>query len=128
MDWVNMIAILALLQFIYFGILVGKARGKYNIDAPAVSGHPEFERYYRVQMNTLEMLVFFLPTLYLFAEYVSPVIGAVLGAIYLIGRFLYQRSYVKDPKTRSLGFGLTILPTLGMALTTLVFIFMSLAA
>lgn len=128
MDWVNMIAILALLQFIYFGILVGKARGKYNIDAPAVSGHPEFERYYRVQMNTLEMLVFFLPTLYLFAEYVSPVIGAVLGAIYLIGRFLYQRSYVKDPKTRSLGFGLTILPTLGMALTTLVFIVMSLAA
>lgn len=128
MHWVNMIAILALLQFIYFGILVGKARGKYNIDAPAVSGHPEFERYYRVQMNTLEMLVFFLPTLYLFAQYVSPVIAAALGAVYLIGRFLYQRSYVKDPKTRSLGFGLTILPTLGMALTTLVFIVMSLAA
>ena len=101
MHWVNLIAILALLQFIYFGILVGQARGKFNVEAPAVSGHPEFERYYRVQMNTLEMLVFFLPTLYLFAQYVNPLIGAGLGLIYLIGRFLYQRSYVKDPKTRS---------------------------
>lgn len=126
MHWVNLIAVLALLQFIYFGILVGKARGKYNVDAPAVTGHPEFERYYRVQMNTLEMLVFFLPTLFLFAEYVSPVIGAILGVVYLIGRVIYQRSYVKDPKTRSLGFGLTILPTLAMALTTLVYIVISL--
>lgn len=128
MHWVNLIAILALLQFIYFGILVGKARGKYQVEAPAVSGHPEFERYYRVQMNTLEMLVFFLPTLYLFAQYVNPLMGAGLGLIYLIGRFLYQRSYVKDPKTRALGFGLTILPTLAMALSTLVFIVMSLIA
>jgi len=127
MHWVNLIAILALLQFIYFGILVGQARGKFNVEAPAVSGHPEFERYYRVQMNTLEMLVFFLPTLYLFAQYVNPLIGAGLGLIYLIGRFLYQRSYVKDPKTRSLGFGLTILPTLAMALATLVYIVMNLA-
>ncbi|GGG55128.1 membrane protein [Pseudohongiella nitratireducens] len=126
MHWVNLIAILALLQFIYFGILVGKARGKYKIDAPAVSGHPEFERYYRVQMNTLEMLVFFLPTLYLFAEYVSPLIAAGAGVIYLIGRFLYQRSYVKDPKTRSLGFALTILPSLAMALVTLIYIVMGL--
>lgn len=128
MHWVNLIAILALLQFIYFGILVGQARGKYKVEAPAVSGHPEFERYYRVQMNTLEMLVFFLPTLFLFAQYVSPLIGAGLGLIYLVGRFLYQRSYVKDPKTRSLGFGLTILPTLAMALATLVYIVMSLLA
>lgn len=128
MHWVNLIAILALLQFIYFGILVGQARGKFNVEAPAVSGHPEFERHYRVQMNTLEMLVFFLPTLYLFAQYVNPLIGAGLGLIYLVGRFVYQRSYVKDPKTRSLGFGLTILPTLAMALATLVYIVMSLIA
>lgn len=128
MHWVNLIAILALFQFIYFGILVGQARGKFNVEAPAVSGHPEFERHYRVQMNTLEMLVFFLPTLYLFAQYVNPLIGAGLGLIYLVGRFIYQRSYVKDPKTRSLGFGLTILPTLAMALATLVYIVMSLIA
>ena len=126
MHWVNLIAVLAILQYLYFGILVGKARGKYNVEAPAVSGHPEFERYYRVQMNTLEMLVFFLPSLYLFAEYVDAIIAAGLGLVYLIGRFLYQQSYVKDPKTRGLGFGLTILPSLAMALVTLVYIVISL--
>jgi len=126
MHWVNLIAVLAILQYLYFGILVGKARGKYNVEAPAVSGHPEFERYYRVQMNTLEMLVFFLPSLYLFAEYVDAIIAAGLGLVYLIGRFLYQQSYVKDPKTRDLGFGLTILPSLAMALVTLVYIVISL--
>ncbi|MDF1621843.1 MAG: MAPEG family protein [Pseudohongiella nitratireducens] len=126
MHWVNLIAVLAILQYLYFGILVGKARGKYNVEAPAVSGHPEFERYYRVQMNTLEMLVFFLPSLYLFAEYVDAIIAAGLGLVYLVGRFLYQQSYVKDPKTRGLGFGLTILPSLAMALVTLVYIVISL--
>jgi hypothetical protein len=35
---------------------VGILRGRHNIRAPAASGHPLFERAYRVQLNTLEQL------------------------------------------------------------------------
>ena len=86
-----------MLQYILFAVLVGLRRGKYGVNGPAVTGHPVFERYFRVQMNTLELLVALLPGLWLFAHYVSPAGLAVLGAVYLVGRFLYLRSYVSDP-------------------------------
>ncbi len=57
---------------------VGRARGKYGIQPPATSGHPAFDRAFRVQMNTLENAVAFLPALWLFAMYVSGVwVGGV---------------------------------------------------
>jgi uncharacterized MAPEG superfamily protein len=112
--------VLALLQYIYFGALVGQARGKFGVNGPAVTGHPVFERYFRVQMNTLELLVAFLPALWLFAQYISPMWAAILGAIYLVGRFLYLRAYVADPAKRGLGFGLSMLPTLALLLGGLI--------
>lgn len=120
MELVAIVVVLSLLQYIYFGALVGRARVKYKIDAPAVSGDPIFERYYRVQMNTLESLVIFLPSIFIFASYISANIAAALGIIFIIGRQLYQRAYVKDPKTREVGFLLTILPSLILALGGLV--------
>lgn len=114
MAWVLIVIVLALLQFQAFGFAVAKARGRYGVSAPATTGHPEFERYFRVQMNTLEQLILFLPAIWLFAQFVDPHWAAALGAVYLIGRLIYFASYVKDPKTRSLGFGLTALPTLIM--------------
>lgn len=119
MAWVLIIIVLALAQFIGFGIAVGGARSRYGVRAPATSGHPEFERYFRVQMNTLEQLVVFLPAIWLFAQFISPRWAAALGAVYLAGRMIYFMSYVKDPKTRSLGFGLTMLPILVMLLGVL---------
>jgi uncharacterized MAPEG superfamily protein len=112
MEYVALVIVGALLQYFYFGILVGNARGKYNVAAPAITGHPVFERYYRVHQNTLEMLVIFIPAIVLFAYWVRPDLGAGIGAVYLIGRIVYLRAYVSDPGSRSLGFGLSILPTL----------------
>ena len=119
MAYVLLVIVLALLQFVLFGILVGRARGKYAVQAPAVHGHEIFERYFRVHMNTLEQLVVFLPALWLFAQFVSPHWAAGLGAVYLVGRTLYLLSYVKDPKSRGLGFALSSMPSLVMLIGVL---------
>ncbi len=111
MAYVDIVTALALLQFIVFLMQVGRARGKFGVLAPAVTGNEIFERHLRVQQNTLEQLILFIPGLYMFAHYFSPLWAAGLGVIYLIGRQVYSASYVKDPKTRSAGFGLTFLPS-----------------
>jgi glutathione S-transferase len=110
MPWVVIVTVLAVLQFFAFGILVGRARQKYQVAAPATTGNAVFERYFRVQMNTLETLVVFLPALWLFALQVNAAWAAGLGAVYLVGRQIYLHSYVKEPKSRSLGYGMSSLP------------------
>ena len=111
MKYVHIIATLAVFQFVVFSFLVGRAREKYGVKAPAISGHEKFDRVFRVQMNTLEQIVCFLPALFLAAHYWSPIFAAVAGLVYLIGRLVYRQSYVSDPSTRGLGFILTIIPT-----------------
>lgn len=111
MNAVHIIALLAVCQFIMFGVLVGQARTKFGVKAPAVTGHEQFERVFRVQMNTLEQLVCFLPALLIAASYWPQMYVAGIGAVYLLGRWMYWRSYVKTPSTRGLGFVLTLLPT-----------------
>jgi glutathione S-transferase len=120
MAWVELITVLALLQFIYFGLLVGSARERFGVKAPAITGHETFERYFRVQMNTLELLVALLPALWLATAYVAAYWVALLGLIYLIGRFVYLRAYVAEPSKRSLGFGLSGLPILVLLLIDLI--------
>lgn len=100
----------ALLQFIYFGIEVGRARGRFGIQAPAITGHPEFERYFRVHVNTLEQLAVVLPSSFAFAYLVSDLWAAVAVAVYVVGRFIYFNSYVSDPSKRGLGFMLSAFP------------------
>lgn len=114
MNWVQIVGLLALAQYFYFGALVGRARGKYGVKAPATSGHPQFERAYRVQMNTLEQLVAFLPALFLAGLYWPQWAIAGIGAVFLVGRFLYQFAYLRDPSTRGLGFALSMIPTLAL--------------
>jgi len=110
--YIELITVLALLQFLYFGILVSNARTRYGIKAPAVSGDAVFERYYRVQVNTLELLVIFLPAMWMASSHIAPLWIGALGVVYLVGRFIYQTSYVKAPEKRILGFGLSALPIL----------------
>jgi glutathione S-transferase len=114
MAWVEIVTALALVQYLYFGALVSSARGRYGIKAPAMLGHEMFERLYRVQMNTLELLVVFLPSLWLAAKYWSPVWMALVGAVYLAGRMVYLQAYRHSPAGRSLGFALSALPLLGL--------------
>jgi uncharacterized membrane protein YecN with MAPEG domain len=120
MEYVALVSLLALLQYVTFAVLVGRARGRYGVKAPATTGHPEFERYFRVQQNTIEMLVPLLPAMWLFARYVSAGWAALLGAVYLVGRVVYLRSYVADPARRGPGFGLSVLPILVMLIGGLV--------
>ncbi|MGQ7844771.1 MAPEG family protein [Granulosicoccus sp. 3-233] len=120
MNYVHIIAILAVLQFFYFSFMVGQARGKFGIKAPAISGNEEFERVFRVQMNTLEQLVCFLPALFVASLYWSPPFIAVVGFVYLVGRTLYRRAYIVDPGKRSVGFLLTIIPTVILMLAGLI--------
>ena len=110
MAYVDIVTVLAVLQFIRFGFQVGGARGKYGVKAPATTGNEIFERLFRIQQNTLEQLAGFLPGIYLFSRYFSPKWAAALGLIYLVGRQVYAASYVKDPSKRSLGYGLSFLP------------------
>ena len=119
MMWIDLAAVLAVLQFIFFGVLVGSARTRYGVHAPATAGHPQFERMYRVQMNTLELLVALLPAMYLAARYWSPSLVAVGAAIYLVGRMVYWRAYVQNPASRALGYGLSAFPILAMLAATL---------
>lgn len=120
MELVTIVTILALMQYYWFGIEVGKMRAKHQCKAPAITGAPEFERMFRVQQNTLEQIVMFLPALWLFAEFVNPLWAACMGVVYLVGRAVYRVAYVKDPKGRSAGFMLTVLPTSVMLVWILV--------
>ena len=120
MNYVDLIAVLAIAQFIFFAMLVGRARGRYGVKAPAVSGHELFERAYRVQMNTLELLVAFLPLLFIAAKYWPQPYVAIVGLIYLVGRFVYWRSYTAAPASRGIGFALSFFPILALLIGTLV--------
>jgi glutathione S-transferase len=116
MAYVDIVTALALLQYMVFGFKVGRARGRYGVKAPAVTGNELFERQFRVQQNTLEQLVVFLPGLYLFSHYLEPRVAAVFGLIYLIGRELFAASYVKEPLKREVGFSLSFLPSVILVL------------
>jgi glutathione S-transferase len=106
MTWVAGVVLLSLIEYIVFGMLVARARGKYAVAAPAISGNPDFERYFRVQQNTLEQLVVFIPAIWLFGLYVSAPWGAAIGVLFLIGRALYAMGYITAPERRELGFAL----------------------
>lgn len=120
MNVIDLVAMAAVVQFLVFGALVGKARGQYGVKAPAVTGDERFERVYRVQMNTLELLVAFFPTLYAAARYWPTAVVAGAGVVYLVGRVIYWRAYVTKPSSRGLGFVLSIAPVFGLAIAAAV--------
>jgi glutathione S-transferase len=120
MDPVAFVIALALLEFVAFGMLVGRARARYGVKAPAMSGHEVFDRYFRVHYNTMELLIVFVPSIWFFGQYVSPKWAAVLGAIYLVGRIVYFRGYIADPAKREIGFSMSVLPTLALLLGALI--------
>ncbi len=103
MDYVALVIVLALVQYFFFTGMVGKARGKYSINAPATIGDEMFERYFRVQQNTLEQLIIFIPSIYLFGLYVHAIAAAGIGVFFLIGRMIYFKGYVSDPSSRGKG-------------------------
>jgi glutathione S-transferase len=108
--------LLALLLYMAVLMVVGQARAKYRIKAPAVTGHEHFERAYRVQMNTVEQMVFFLPALWLCAALLSDRGAAVGGLIWVIGRAVYAVSYLSAPEKRGPGVAISMLAQIGLFL------------
>ncbi len=120
MEATVIVTFLVLAQFVFFGVQVGAMRGKHGVKAPATTGHEEFERMNRVHINTMEQVVVFLPALWMHALYANPLWGAALGAVFIIGRFLYRAEYLKDPGSRSPGFTMTITASLVLLIWALV--------
>ena len=116
MPYVHIVICLALVEFLYFAIAVSRARGRYNVPAPAMTGNEIFERHMRVQMNTLENLGFFLPSMWLYALYVNDAGAAVGGLIWIAARTYYAVSYLRDPTARGPGALLTVLAQFGLFL------------
>jgi len=100
---VALVTLIILLQYNYFTIQVGRARGS-EIKAPATSGSELFDRRLRVQLNTLEQLIVTLPAMWICAYFYRADAAAILGTAFIVGRFLYSSAYVKDPSKRAPGF------------------------
>lgn len=115
----SLVTLLVVLLMFATALNVGRARGRYGIKAPAVTGHEMFERAFRVQMNTLEGAATMLPALWLYAGFIGDLGAGVMGAIWLVARVWYAIAYQNDPAKRSGGFGLAFLVFVGLWLGAL---------
>ncbi len=115
-----LIAVLTVLLLLITSAIVGRARGRYGIQAPAVTGHPAFERAFRVQANTQEAVLMFLPTLALAAWLGDPRLAAAFGAVWLLARVWYAVAYLRDPARRGPAFALGMLMQIALLLQVLV--------
>ena len=120
MEATVIVTFLALAQYTLFGIQAATLRGKHGLKAPAQTGHPEYERMNRVHLNTAEQLIMFLPALWIHAYYANPLWGAIIGMVYIVGRFIYKAAYLKDPASRTVGFTLSFLPSAVLMIWALV--------
>ncbi len=120
MPYVHLVIVLALLEFLLFGYAVGRARTRYRVPAPAMSGHEVFDRYFRAHVNTLEQLVVFLPSIWLFAHYVNAWAAVALGVLFIVGRGLYFRGYVQAAEARHAGFALSAIPNVTLLVGALI--------
>ena len=104
MEAVAIVTGLALLQYTWFSFYVGVMRQKHGVSAPAMQGHADFERAFRVQQNTLEQLMVFLPAMWLYAWFANPLWAAGIGLVFIVSRFIYRQSYLNQPSSRGRGF------------------------
>lgn len=124
--WTSLITALTLMLYLIVTINVGRARAKYKVPPPQMTGDADFERVLRVQQNTLEQLVFFLPALWLFSFYVNPLWGALVGAIWLVGRIVYAWGYYEEAQKRMIGFVISSTSSVVLLLGSLLGIILSL--
>ncbi|MEG3918800.1 MAPEG family protein [Microcoleus sp. T3_A4] len=124
--WPSLITVSALILYFVVTINVGRARFKYKVSPPQMTGNQDFERVVRVQQNTLEQMILFLPSLWLFSQFISPIWGAGIGAVWIIGRILFAWGYYQAAEKRAAGFGISTLATLALLGGSLTGIIMSL--
>ena len=126
LPWTSLVTALTLLLYLVVTINVGRARAKYKVSPPQMTGDANFERVLRVQQNTLEQMVFFLPVLWLFSLYVNPLWGAGIGAVWLVGRIVYAWGYYQAAEKRSIGFAISVNSAVVLLLGSLIGIILSL--
>ena len=124
--WPSLITVSALILYFVVTINVGRARFKHKVSPPQMTGNQDFERVLRVQQNTLEQMILFLPSLWLFSQFISPIWGAAIGAVWIIGRILFAWGYYQAAEKRAPGFGISTLATLALLGGSLTGIIMSL--
>lgn len=123
-----LLILLALLQYVGFSLVTGAGRLKYNVPAPKTTGNETWERLYRVQLNTLEQLIVFVPAMLTFSYYVSSLWVIAPGIGFIAGRQLYFHSYVKDPKTRSIGMMTGFLSSMTLVVGSLIGVVLAIVA
>jgi glutathione S-transferase len=126
-SWVMLVTLLALIVFFVVTINVGRARAKFGVKAPQMSGDPEFERAVRVQQNMLEQMVFFLPALWIFATVVSATYATGLGVVWVAGRILYAWGYYQAAEKRGPGFGISMMASVILVIGSLVGVILQIA-
>ncbi|MFB8787958.1 MAG: MAPEG family protein [Potamolinea sp.] len=122
----SLVTVLTLILYFILTLNVGRARVKYKVPVPQTFGDADFERVFRVQQNTLEQLILFLPSLWLFALFVSPIWGAGIGGVWIIGRILYAWGYYQAAEKRMIGFVINVFSILVLLLGSLVGIIIAL--
>ncbi|NET44906.1 MAPEG family protein [Okeania sp. SIO2B3] len=118
--WPSLITVVSLFMYFVVTINVGRARSKYNIIPPQMTGDPNFERVLRVQQNTVEQIILFLPSLWLFSLSISPLWGAGIGTVWVVGRILFAWGYYQAAEKRALGFGISSLAIIALLIGALV--------
>jgi len=103
-NFTALVMLLAVILYFWIGFRVGQARVRFGVKAPATTGNPDFERAFRIQMNTLEWMPIFLPAIWLAAIYVSDIGAALIGVVWIAGRVLYMRGYAEAAEKRETGF------------------------
>ena len=119
MQYVAIVTILLIIQYMAYMMFCGFARGKDTVVAPATSGDERFEKAFRVQMNTLEQLMVTLPAMWICAHFFSPLWAAGLGVVFMVGRLLYRQAYMKDPATRDTGMMIGFVANVGLIVLSL---------
>jgi glutathione S-transferase len=114
------VTLAALIMYIWMGFNVGKARAQYKVPAPAMDGPVEFQSVMRVQANTVEQLIIFLPVLWMCATFLSDRWAALGGTIWIVGRILYAIGYYKSPSKREIGFTISFFASVALMIGTVV--------
>ena len=120
MDYVTIIVMLALIQFLYFGVAVGRARARHGVVAPATHGDEVFERFHRAHQNTLEQLIVFIPSIYATAFYANVGLAVCMGVLFLVSRIFYFRMYITEPSSRARAMILTMAANIVLIIAGLV--------
>lgn len=127
MEYTVLVVLLALVQFIWFTLRVGAARNKYGVNAPKTTGDENWERLFRVQQNTMEQLVLFIPTMLTFSVYVGARWGLIPGILFLVGRQLYAYEYINKPGSRVPGMAMTLLANAALLVGSLIGVLLKIA-